>query len=583
MRCFSRLIAVFMIFMALGLTENPRRADSAQPTAYERQTDFTDHSENYPTTPIPGGDLDDEFNAVKTTLDGVLDNLQLIQRDDGAIANDSIGADQLKDEIDLSVNPAGDWTTATAYEENDAVWHDSALYRCLVDHTAGTFATDLAANKWSVILDLSPYVDGASDDADAAAASAAAAASSETSAAAYATQLYGTSTSSVAIGVGSKSFTTQSGKFFDAGTRVLISDNAAPTTNTMFGTVTSYSGTSLTVNVAATSGSGTLSDWTIRVSGERGATGATGAPGAGTGDMLAANNLSDVSDVPTSQVNLDLEPGVDVQVYDLNLDMLSSLTPAADKGIMFSSATAMTTYDLTSAGRALLDDASASAQRTTLGLGSAATLTAGTSASNVVQLDGSAKLPAVDGSQLTNLPAGGAWTLLEHQTASSSSTIDFDNFDETACAEVMIVWSNVDPSSDGAELMLRLDEDNGASYNSTGYVWSATDLGAVGAAATNTVVGTGSDDGFELCLDMDSSSNNGGCSGSVEIMDPSNATYTKTVFATSRYAKTSSEQWYRRSLFGKWNYTVAADAFRLFPSSGNFVSGEFYFYCLTNS
>jgi hypothetical protein len=40
------------------------------------------------------------------------------------------------------------------------------------------------------------------------------------------------------------------------------------------------------------------------------------------------------------------------------------------------------------------------------GLGTAATQDVGTSASNVVQLDGTAKLPAVDGSQLTNLPSG---------------------------------------------------------------------------------------------------------------------------------------------------------------------------------
>jgi hypothetical protein len=46
--------------------------------------------------------------------------------------------------------------------------------------------------------------------------------------------------------------------------------------------------------------------------------------------------------------------------------------------------------------------------RTSLGLGSAAVLTAGTSANNAVQLDGSARLPAVDGSQLTNLPSTGA-------------------------------------------------------------------------------------------------------------------------------------------------------------------------------
>lgn len=73
---------------------------------------------------------------------------------------------------------------------------------------------------------------------------------------------------------------------------------------------------------------------------------------------------------------------------------------------------------LTEAGRAVAGAADASVQRTALGLGSAATLNAGTSANNVVRLDSSARLPAVDASQLTNLPATGlsaastaeAWT-----------------------------------------------------------------------------------------------------------------------------------------------------------------------------
>ena len=42
------------------------------------------------------------------------------------------------------------------------------------------------------------------------------------------------------------------------------------------------------------------------------------------------------------------------------------------------------------------------------GLGTSSTLNVGTSANNVVQLDGSAKLPAVDGSQLTNIDAASA-------------------------------------------------------------------------------------------------------------------------------------------------------------------------------
>lgn len=53
----------------------------------------------------------------------------------------------------------------------------------------------------------------------------------------------------------------------------------------------------------------------------------------------------------------------------------------------------------------LSDVSNAATSRTNLGLGTAAVLDVGTTASKVVQLDGSAKLPAVDGSALTNLPA----------------------------------------------------------------------------------------------------------------------------------------------------------------------------------
>lgn len=61
-----------------------------------------------------------------------------------------------------------------------------------------------------------------------------------------------------------------------------------------------------------------------------------------------------------------------------NLQAVSGLTSAADKGIQFSGSGTASVYDLTAAGKALLDDANAAAQRTTLGLGTIATVAAPT-------------------------------------------------------------------------------------------------------------------------------------------------------------------------------------------------------------
>ena len=63
-------------------------------------------------------------------------------------------------------------------------------------------------------------------------------------------------------------------------------------------------------------------------------------------------------------------------------------------------------------------------------LGTAAALDVGTTALKVVQLDASAKLPAVDGSQLTNLPSGGGGTLPSVVIITSSTTLSARSTDE---------------------------------------------------------------------------------------------------------------------------------------------------------
>ena len=72
-----------------------------------------------------------------------------------------------------------------------------------------------------------------------------------------------TSTTSRVIGIASKTFTVASGKSFIGGMWVSASSAASPSTNQMVGIVTSYSGTSLVVDVKYILGSGTYADWII--------------------------------------------------------------------------------------------------------------------------------------------------------------------------------------------------------------------------------------------------------------------------------------------------------------------------------
>ena len=70
---------------------------------------------------------------------------------------------------------------------------------------------------------------------------------------------------------------------------------------------------------------------------------------------------------------LGLQIGVNTQAFDAGLQSISGLTTAADKMIYTTASDTYAVADLTAAGRAILDDADAAAQRTTLGLGALAT------------------------------------------------------------------------------------------------------------------------------------------------------------------------------------------------------------------
>ena len=122
----------------------------AQPPSYNRGYDFTSFQTNNPDEPIPAVQLESEFDSIKQTLDAVLVNMAILQRDDTELANQIVTPESFSQEtIALtkasSFNIRGSWSASTAYAINDLVEYNSATYIAVSAHTSSAnFSSDSA-------------------------------------------------------------------------------------------------------------------------------------------------------------------------------------------------------------------------------------------------------------------------------------------------------------------------------------------------------------------------------------------------------------------------------------------------------
>jgi hypothetical protein len=98
--------------------------------------------------------LNANFNAIEAAFDNTLSR-------DGDTPNqmtanlDMNGFSILNQKNPITVegfNWEGQWLTATAYQVGDVIQQSGSVYICVIAHTSGTFATDLAALRWQLVV-----------------------------------------------------------------------------------------------------------------------------------------------------------------------------------------------------------------------------------------------------------------------------------------------------------------------------------------------------------------------------------------------------------------------------------------------
>jgi hypothetical protein len=217
--------------------------------------------------------------------------------------------------------------------------------------------------------------------------------------------------------------------------------NAGTIDNTIIGATTPAAAT--VTNLTVSTGS------TINFSGATVSNGGTfttvtisGGSITGITDLAIADGGTGASTASAARTNLGVAIGTNVQAYDAGLQSISGLTTTADQMIYTTSSDTYATASITSAGRALLDDASASAQRTTLGLGTLATQNANSVAITGGTISGISNISDPG----TSLPYTFSTTTTDSDPG--SGIVRFNNATQNAATEIYID----DEDSDGTDV-----------------------------------------------------------------------------------------------------------------------------------
>ena len=190
-------------------------------------------------------------------------------------------------------------------------------------------------------------------------------------------------------------------------------------------------------------------------------------------------------------------------------------------------------------------------------------------------------------SAITSLPAavsGGAMTLLETQTASSSATISFTSNIDSTYKEYQVHAINIHPEENGRVLSFQTDTGTNTSYNQTVTCTHFQTNHQEDDGGTGLGYDTGSDlaqstSFIPLTSGSTANNNDDNCCSILHLFDPSSTTFVKHFTVRTQNINSTSDPNSNESyVAGYFNTATALTRIQFKMSSGNIDSGVIKLY-----
>jgi hypothetical protein len=175
-------------------------------------------------------------------------------------------------------------------------------------------------------------------------------------------------------------------------------------------------------------------------------------------------------------------------------------------------------------------------------------------------------------------PTGGSGglVLLEQHTASASSTLDFDSWYSSTYDDYEIHLVDVMAGTTAQALQMRVSNDTGSSYISSGYHYGLITVTNLAGSASSANTGGSAAGQFLIFSALDTGGD--GVRGVIRLMGPGGSATRKTVLINVTASTSASHGSYNGFGTVLPGSSTGIDAVRFFMSSGNIASGTIRIY-----